>query len=222
MENWIYLSHSIKNNNPMYGNKEFPEIAVKNSIEEGDSSNSLSVSMINHTGTHIDFPRHFKGDGKTYDDFLADFWVFDHVLLVNLYGKKEIGAEELSNIEIPDNTELILLYTGSGEKRGQECYWKSGPIFKPEVANVLRQKAKKLRVVGVDTLSISSYKNREIGRLTHKAFLADERPILILEDMFLADVKFLDRAGIKQAVILPLPLAGADGAPCNVIAKISI
>ena len=51
----MYLSHFIDTNTPCYGGKKgLISITDATSIKKGDTSNSKSISIGNHIGTHID------------------------------------------------------------------------------------------------------------------------------------------------------------------------
>jgi len=64
-----------------------------------------------------------------------------------------------------------------------------------------------VRLVGVDYLSVAPFK--EPGGVTHHRLLENE--VLVVEGLRLGACT----AGTYPFVVLPLPLAGADGAPCR-------
>ncbi|MCK5699959.1 MAG: hypothetical protein KAI29_02365, partial [Cyclobacteriaceae bacterium] len=72
----------------------------------------------------------------------------------------------------------------------------------------------KLKIVGFDFISLSSYQNRMLGREAHKKFLV-EHDILIIEDMNFSGLK----GNISQLIALPIMIDQADGGPITVIAK---
>ncbi|MDP3683255.1 MAG: cyclase family protein, partial [Ignavibacteria bacterium] len=75
-----YLSYFLEEATPVYGGVEgtiqFKQIK---SIDNGDTSNNQEFHFPGHSGTHIDFPRHFSANGKTCNDYSADFWIFRKV-----------------------------------------------------------------------------------------------------------------------------------------------
>jgi len=213
-----YLSYFLSENTPLYGNSTGIEFNVDKQINDGDSCNTMNLSFPNHSGTHIDFPYHFNSQGKTLTDYPADFWEFKQVTLVDLSGKVSesqiIVSEMFPSLENRD-IELLLIKTGFGIYRGTDRYTLTPPGLSSELANYFRQQFPVLRCVGMDLISVSSYRNREEGRKAHHAFLnpKEGQPILLIEDMKL-DVD----DPIKKVIVAPLLIENADGVPCTVIA----
>jgi len=173
-------------------------------------------------GTHIDMPYHFYGDGPTLEDFPASFWIFENPLFIDIFPKNLVVKDELINsIERRDSvidTDILIVRTGIGEIRGEEKFWKENYGFDPELADYLREKMPKLRVFGFDSISVSSFANRMIGREAHKRFLDPEKPVLLLEDMNLDDV--CPGTKFEKLIVAPMPIASCDGLPCMVIGEI--
>jgi len=213
-----YLSHYLSEKTPLYGNGKEIYFVPDKEIERGDSCNTTNLSFPNHSGTHIDFPYHFNPDGKTLNDFPVSYWQFDQVKMADLTGKVNdgqiIGPElftGLGNIE----TELLLIKTGYGAYRGTDRYTLTPPGLSANLAPFLRKNFPRLRCIGMDLISVSSYSNREEGRKAHHAFLNPDKgdPILLIEDMK------LDTDGpFNKVIVAPLLIDNADGAPCTVLA----
>ena len=213
--NFSYLSYFINNTTPQYGDGDAIAISQYSAITKGDSSNSKFISMPNHVGTHIDFPKHFSVDGKTINDYPAEFWIFRHPFVVNYQAKEDEIIEFENEIKIiPDNTDILLINTGFQKYRGTEKYWKFNPGLSPKVATKLKKKCPELKAVGFDFISLSSYQNRMLGREAHKKFLV-EHDILVIEDMDFSGLK----SNLSELVALPLMIDQADGGPITVIAK---
>ena len=72
--------------------------------------------------------------------------------------------------------------------------------------------------IGFDSISLTSYQHREIGRKAHQCFLGDGEgePILIIEDMN------LDPLQTKPIKVFSIPMLyeKADGAPTTIVATI--
>jgi arylformamidase len=218
---WKYLSHPLHPGAPAYGggNAFFDE--PDKQISQGDSCNTRKCHLSNHMGTHIDFPRHFAATGPDLDDYPADFFIFNTIFLADISLMPPgfiIGPENLAIANAPRETELLLIKTGFGQYRKDPLYWQENPGFHPDLADYLRQHFPALRVLGFDSISLSSFTNRNLGRQAHKAFLDNQHPILPLEDM---DLSLLDKnSSIDSIIIAPLRVSHADGAPCTVIGKI--
>jgi len=216
----LYLSHFLGPETPFYGGDGSFQIEKLRSIEQGDSCNANKWSFPNHAGTHIDLPRHFVADGSCMDDYPPDFWLFTHVGVIDISDVKPgfvISAELFENFRISQDVELLLLKTGFGKIRTTPAYWRENPIFTPDLAGYLRNRIPRLRVFGFDTISVSSWYDRSMGREAHRAFLGGDRPILLLEDMNLAMIDA--QRVLSRVTVAPLLVAGADAAPCTVIAE---
>jgi arylformamidase len=217
----IYLSHYLDNDTPGYGgSKDDIKITAKSCMNHGDSSNSLKLELKNHVGTHIDLPRHFDPKGKTLNDYPAFFWEFFHVKLLDLPCEPShlISFDELEKT-LDQKTECLLVRTGFESRRRSESYWKENPGFLPETGKKLRERFKKLRIIGFDFISLTSYSHRELGREAHKAFLGpldEHEPLLIMEDMKLSVLT----KSPEKILVAPLLLANADGCPISVFASL--
>jgi arylformamidase len=218
----IYLSHFLGPETPLYGGEGCIQIDNLRSINSGDSCNSSRCSFPNHAGTHIDLPRHFVADGKMLDDYPPDFWIFQHVTIAELgeiIPGSVIGPDLLKQFEIPPLTELLLLKTGFGRLRGTPSYWMENPVFRPELAEYLRESLSALRAIGFDTISLSSWTDRTTGRLAHRAFLSGDNPILLIEDMDLAHLD--NKTIVSRVTVAPLLMSGTDASPCTIIAEVT-
>ena len=220
---WKFLSHSWGPTCPAYSNGNRIEINSVRSIRSGDSSNSIQFSASNHIGTHFDFPYHFDEKGKTTLDYSAENFVFKSpfVFWLTLNPGELVTVEHLVNCsEFSKNseseTDLVLIRTGANLYRNEEDFWKNGVGIGQGVARYLRERFPKLRVLGVDTISISALAHRDIGRLVHKEFLSQSSPILLIEDMSLEPMKNNFPSAVTA---LPLRIEGGDGAPCTVIGE---
>ena len=219
----FYLSHVIGPDTPSYGG-HFPlETEVLKSINEGDSCNEISVRMPLHFGTHVDAPRHFDDSGMTVDQFPPEYWRCTKVCLLDI----PIGEDGLVRLsddspllsEIDDDCELLLLRTGSQTLRASSpnLYATRGPSLCDDFASWIRRN-RALKFLGIDSISVSSPQKRELGRKAHTALLAPGigSTVLIIEDMDLSNLQ----TAPSEVWILPLRLAGADGAPVTVVAKL--
>jgi arylformamidase len=221
MGDWIYLSHFLNSTVPAYGGGETFQSAEQRSIMRGDTCNTSSWIMPNHIGTHIDFPRHFVENGKSLSDYSPEFWIMNHAHLIDVspIAASAIIDEALLNIDAtPKDTDILFIKTGFGKLRDDACYWNAGPVFMPEIADALRRRCPNIRIMGFDTISLSSWSDRHKGRTAHKAFLNNVHPILLLEDMNLDMVK--SATLFQRVIVSPLCVSDADASPCTVLAEV--
>lgn len=221
MSRWIQLSYVLSGLTPSYGNRRSLELVYEKSIENGDSCNTRLMTMPNHLGTHIDAPLHFNKSGKSVTDFPVNFWIIKRSHLIDVEASNKgfyIDTQCIGWESVPKDVELIFLKTGFCSKRGESSYIHEGPVFSPELADKMRNEFPSIRIFGIDAISISSLKNREIGRKAHAAFLSHEKPILLLEDVNLLEVNSSTK--FNKIVISPLMMLNSDGAPCTVFAEV--
>lgn len=218
----VFLSHLLHSDTPSYGNRNKFIITKNAAIAKGDIANDSSLKTTTHIGTHIDMPYHFYGEGQTIEDYPAQFWSFLSPLLISLQPRNLIIFKELIEkieaITCDANTEILLVKTGIEKYRGLERFWLENPGFSPDLYGYLVKKFPKLKVFGFDSISISSFANRKIGREAHKSFLNPQNPVLLLEDMHLAEVD--ETTILQEVMVAPMRIADCDGLPCTVIASV--
>jgi len=152
------------------------------------------ISLNSHAGTHIDLPRHFCKNRESVRDLLEGSNQFSPAYCISCKkGRGEmITTEDLAPLipEISD-AEALLLCTGFSEQRDENpgIYLHEHPGIDPEVADLLREHCKNLRLIGVDIISVSLPGQRALGQRCHQAFLCHDRPILLLEDVFIPECK---------------------------------
>lgn len=213
----IYLSYQISENTPLYGNSSGIEIKPQQQQSKGNSCNSMTWKFSNHTGTHVDCPRHFTPHGQTVTDYPPEFWVFNKIEIVDIsdtvYDCQVIEPEIIPDFRIRE-PELVLFHTGYGKFRGTDKYTLTPPGFSENIYYWLKKNYPSVRCIGMDIISISSFCNRTEGRKAHKAFLAPKHgePVLIIEDM---NLNFT--CELRQVIVAPLLVNNADGSPCTVI-----
>lgn len=218
----VFLSHILDCNTPTYGNRHRFEIEQRSSISNGDIANDSFIKTTVHVGTHIDMPFHFYDNGQCIEDFSADFWVFTSPEFIEIKYETHVVYDEvieaIKNKNLSPDCDVLIIKTGIGKIRDNEIFWKENPGISPKIAEYLRVEFPKIRVLGFDSISVSSFSERMIGREAHRQFLNPEHPILLLEDMNLNALN--NKSCIERIVIAPLRIAKCDGLPCTVIATI--
>lgn len=218
----IPISYPLTTYTPLYPNTPVPIIHTLRSTEKGDSANTSAITFSTHSGTHIDAPFHFCNNGKTIASFLTLGTTFFPVYCVDVYKPKseEISVSDLKNsIFGVQNAEALLIHTGWDAIRSQDSlrYSHDHPWISPDVPRFLREKCPQLRLFGIDQISISSILHREDGHDCHREFLCGERPILILEDINLSDIRYNEAFRMH---IYPHFIDDIDGVPVTAIAEI--
>ena len=218
----IYLSYILDENTPTYGNRNKFNLYKKSNILNGGVANDSFIETTVHVGTHIDMPYHFYENGQTIEDFDVEYFYFSNVLFLELNPNELIVKDELidllKKINNKDSYDSIIIKTGICYKRDKAVFWKENYGFHQEVAYYIRENFPKVRVFGFDSISVSSFTNRMIGREAHRAFLDPEKPILLIEDMDLREVNSNNK--IKFLQVVPLRISKCDGLPCTIIGEV--
>lgn len=177
----------------------------------GSENCTSAVRYGSHLGTHLDAPLHFIRGGGTVDQidpaslvgpcFVADLTRSD---------SNEITAADLDSLSIPDYTTRLLLKTGNSVQRLLES-----PLFHDEFVAIGPSGAewlvrRKIKLVGVDYLSIGSAVTGNGGDV-HRTILG--AGIVVVEGLNLADVA----PGAYTLICLPLKVVGAEGAPVRAL-----
>ena len=221
-DNIIFLSHKYTEQTPSYGNRDMVKITSNSSIKSGETANSSCwVFTNNHIGTHIDVPFHFSEKGKRVGEYDAGDWFFSNVALIDIKCEKTIliNESDIEKFNINSDIEMLLIRTTYEEHRREDKYWNDNPGLSSSLAVYLRKKFTKLRCIGFDFISITSWKFRKEGRESHKFFLSpngNENPILAIEDMSLKNI--INK--IDWLVVAPIIVEDGNGAPVTVIAKL--
>ncbi|WP_218837220.1 cyclase family protein [Helicobacter pullorum] len=218
----VYLSYCLDEVTPTYGNGEKIKLVKKSSIKCGDIANHTIVTTSVHNGTHLDMPLHFFSDGQSIEDFCCDDFIFNQVLFIEIDSSDLIIhhnlIQKMSEVENKIKFEAVIVKTGICYKRDQEVYWKENFGFHPEIASYIRRDFPNVRLFGFDSISVSSFANRELGRIAHRSFLDPQKPILLLEDMDLKGI--FEGNKIKRLVVAPMRIRNSDGLPCTVVAEV--
>jgi len=233
MNNSQFLSYVLDENTPTYGNRNKFKVIKKSSINNGDIANDSFISTTTHIGTHIDMPYHFYENGQTIEDFGANFWIFqeDDIIFIELkimndelIIKNEL-INELENIKNNSkfkiqNLKFLIVKTGICYMRDKRGFWEKNYGFHPDIAKYLRDNFPNIKILGFDSISVSSWQDRMLGRIAHKEFLNPKKPILLLEDMNLCNVD--KNTKFKEIIIAPMRIKNSDGIPCTIISNVEL
>ena len=218
----LYLSYILDKDTPTYGNRNKFVCEKKSDISKGDVANDSSIETTVHIGTHIDMPYHFFENGQTIEDFDINYFSSENILYLDFIPKNLIIKYDLiallEKVTNKEAYEFLIVKTGICDKRDKELFWKSNYGFDPSLAEYIRKNFPKIRIIGFDSISVSSFENRLLGREAHRTFLDSQKPLLILEDMDLTRLN--EHSKIEKMDIVPLRIAKCDGLPCTVLAEV--
>jgi len=203
------ISLTISNQLPVWPGDPNPHIERITKIEDGSSANVSRMIMSVHTGTHVDAPYHFLGDGTDTIEKISLSQLIGRAYVLELAdGVQEINQSTLEEAEIPTRIRRLLFKTRNSK------YWDQNNLnFETDFVAITSDGAQWLvehgiKVVGVDYLSVAPF---EFQEPTHKILL--QSGVIIIEGLNLSEVE----QGRYTLYCLPLKIEGSDGAPARAI-----
>lgn len=181
-------------------------IAPHSELSRGASSNTSSIALGSHSGTHVDAPRHFFDAGGPVDRLPL------HVLIgparVIAFGEDvmSVTAAHLQQERL-QGVERVVIRTRNSAFVKDPAFHKDFTYVAPDGAEHLA--ALGVKLVGVDYYSVEQFRSGH--HRTHKTLL--ERGIVIVEGLDLSEVA----PGDYEFICLPLRLEGLDGAPARAV-----
>jgi arylformamidase len=188
------------------GNPEI-HISLQQSLALGAGANVSNVSFGSHTGTHVDAEHHFFEQGKGVDQIPLETLMGPAIVLE--YGP-DTAAVTRADLERHDlaGAERVLLKTRNSTYLTQDpTFHNDYTYLAPDGAAYLASLGVKL--VGVDYFSVEQFHSGH--HQTHRTLL--ERGIIIVEGLDLSEPPM----GPYELRVLPLRLAGLDGAPARAV-----
>jgi kynurenine formamidase len=213
---YFTLSYQLSEDSPVYKGLEKTVVSHKSSVES-DGYNTYILNLENHSGTHIDAPRHFIDNGREIASYSVDELIFKHPMILDCpKGNDEfVEVEDLKNIT--EDVDCIFIRTGFGDFREDDPnrYLTKNPGIKPRTVKWIRENFRKVRCIGMDCISIAGYNHGKIGVEAHISAFDESLgvPLLLVEDLKLDE----DLPELDQIMIIPWQIKGVDSAPCNVI-----
>jgi arylformamidase len=201
----IDISRRLENGMPVWpGDTPFHyEVSVTKA--ESGSVNIGSLSMSTHTGTHVDAPFHFDDNGKRIIELDLELYI-GPVRVIDMIGKRSIGAKDLENVDI-EGFERVIFRTLAWEKSVE--FPEKIPFIESDLAPYLAEKG--IRLIGVDVPSVDPIDSKDL----HAHHSLNENGIHILESVLLDQVE----PGDYELIALPLPLVEGDGSPVRAVLR---
>jgi arylformamidase len=203
------LSHYYSEDMPLYPGLSAPSFRDIAQVDR-DGYAMSEYTLLNHIGTHVDFPSHQIADGASHDEIPLESLVTDAVILD--LSRREPGAVGWSELEplVGDLREgdWLFLYSDNGRNWGTEKYW-TGWSY-PDAAASRRLIERGIVGIGFDGPSADPVDTETFD--LHKVWLGAGR--MILENLTNLDLL----SARTQVVVAPLKVRAANGAPARVLA----
>ena len=217
------LSYHITDYMPAW--PESPQLKVEKKLEiaKGNVANTVYFSMYNHTGTHMDAPRHYLADGTRIAELDITRFIYEKPLLLEIpkTACQKVTSEDLLPFaEEIAQCDLLMLHTGFDEvrKTDVQTFEQKGPGVSAECAAWLIENAPKLKSVAVDFVSLASFSDQEDGNEAHRTLFRgkDGRFVCIIEDVYMQPIT---GKKLEKVFALPLLIDGIDSAPVTIVAQ---
>lgn len=219
------LTHAYDADFPTYFGA--PGISMEQNFNYATHGFNLMTLTINeHTGTHIDAPLHFSADGASVDaipveDLIAPLCKIDIAARAAENADTQVTPDDLkawiaANGEIPDGA-CVALYSGWGSKVGSDAFRgfdgekQHYPGFHVEAAQMLLESG--ARSIASDTLSLDHGPSADFA--THYAWLPTGR-------FGIENLANLDKVPASGAtIVIGAPKhRGGTGGPARIFALI--
>lgn len=179
-------------------------------MRTGDALTLSVYSLGAHSGTHIDAPMHFIRDGASIDRVPLEALIGPAVVIEIADSVQAIDAAELDRH--PWRGASRVLFRTRSSERG----WMRSAGFHRDFAYIAPDAAQLLvdagvQLVGIDYLSAEQFGAPEPR--THRILLGAGIPIV--EGLVLEQV----RAGEYDLIVLPIRVAGHEGAPARAVVR---
>jgi arylformamidase len=207
---WIDVSLPIYAG--MIGGPKDPKV-VMNLLRDpakGDPVTMSQVTMSCHSGTHIDAPRHFFVDGAGVDELPLDTFIGPGQV-IEIKDPDSIKSAELKDYDIRPGDRILF-------KTKNSSWVFDGEFFPTPYVSITIEAAhflvgKKIKLVGIDYITVGGSENREANMTVHKIFL--DAGIAVMEEVNLKGVK----PGRYEVNAVPLRFRKGDAGHCRALIR---
>ena len=206
----IDLTHTIKEDMPVYPGTETPRLETANTYET-DFFKETKMTMYTHTGTHMDPPAHIFAGRTTLDQFPAEQFI-GKALVIDCRELKEGDSITLEHIrkygKKAQQADFLLFNLGWDRYWGTDAYFGNFPCMDDEVLDYIL--ASNYKGIGVDAISIDP-----MNDLTRHRKLFREKDIVNIENLTNLHLCGDDLFSFS---CFPLKLSDCDGSPVRAVA----
>ena len=214
MDRIIDLTYSLSEKMLVYPGNDRPVYEWRGRFNS-EGYNLTKMSMLVHTGTHVDSPLHFTSDGESIDRIGLERFYGETQVFRLKSGKegKAFGPEDIEpSIDSLDKKSIFLIETGVGKYAETSLYNSSYSWPSPELVSVLVEK--EISCYMTDATAVDPVGSPD--STAHKTLFAAGIPIV-------ENLANLEKLPDKKKILisaLPLKLEGREGAPCRAVAII--
>jgi kynurenine formamidase len=209
----VDLSIPIDTDTQVFPGDPVPAFAPASTLAV-EGYNVQHVALGTHTGTHVDAPYHVRANGARVDELPIDRFVAP-AGVVDLRGRaprSAISRSDLAGTPWPPGGAAVL-HTGWSRHRGTPGYF-DHPFLLPDAAQFLLDAGVRMLALDTPNPDPTDLGGSGPARLPVHGLVADAGGIVVENLTALASIGFAD----PWLSVLPLRIAGADGAPCRAVA----
>jgi arylformamidase len=201
---WIDISVSLRSSMVHWPGD--PPVVIERISGEGlgDTAAISALSLVSHSGTHIDAPAHYLPQGASIDLMPPEITI-GKARVIEIKDSHSVRPEELIPHRIQKDERVLFKTNNSQRVWHTDKFVEDYVYISVEAAQLLAELD--IKMVGIDCLSVGGYRND--GAATHRILL--ENDIWIIEGLDLSPVE----PGIYELICLPLKIYGGDGAPAR-------
>ena len=207
---WIDISIPFRNKMVHWPTDPVPRVERIKDRDKGDPVTLTEMQIIDHVGTHVDAPLHFIAGGNTVDKMPLNATI-GRARVIEIKDKESIKLKELEPYNLRRGERILFKTLNSARCYKTDEFIEDYVYFSIEVAQHLVDRG--VRAVGLDYISIGTYKNRENLHDTHQILL--ENGVYIIEGINLSGVK----PGRYELICLPILLERGDAASARAILR---
>ncbi len=210
---WIDISVPFPVDKPMPFFPTDPQGPSVTRIFDRTKGDPVTMSQINinsHNGTHIDAPFHFIAEGTTIDMMPLDTAI-GPARVIEIKDPVSIKLDEVEPYDIREGERILFKTRNSSYAYKTSDFVEDYVYCTNEVAHYLKDR--KIRLAGVDYITIGNQKDHENIKTVHETLLMNG--IYIIEMLNLDGVK----PGDYEMVCLPLRMENGDAGPCRAIIR---
>lgn len=202
---WIDISQPLTNDIGVWPGDTPFTFKLSFTKEQTGSVNIGQITTSVHTGTHLDAPYHFDGNGLKVHELDVNIYV-GKARVIDVTGSELVGREELEQFDL-EGVERLLLKTTDG--RDLARFPERFTVFRENAGPFL--KGKGIRLLGTDGPSVDAIDSKTMD--AHHSL--NDNGVYILENIVLDGVE----PGDYELIALPLSIEGADGSPVRAVLR---
>ncbi len=208
---WVDISIPLRDNMVHWpADPVSPSIKRIMDVDRGDRVTMSQININSHNGTHMDAPLHFIYGGKSIDEMPLDTAI-GIARVIEIMDNQSIRPDELESHDIQHGERILFKTLNSSRVYRTDEFVEDCVSLSPDGARFLVEK--KIRLVGLDYLSIGSIKDHAALVETHETLL--NNGIYIIEAIDLSGVD----AGQYELICLPIRLEKGDAGPARAILR---